>query len=318
MSISLLLEGSAMKLNFVRFLFLAAAIIPFGHLHAFESFNISTYNVRNFSAIEGVPSDIRPIDGATNPTALNQILGDIKSDIMAFQEIINGPLFESIIKEKFSNHQMIMSECGGTADQKVAIAFDQSKFELINSVEDWRVSLSTRCNYGLRPALVVILKNKETKKQIAVIAVHLKAGSGQRNRNTRREQHEVLSVVMKELNEKSITDIVILGDFNTTSYFEQTPGAVQFEDFLKENDLRNTSSSLSCTSYWQGDQHDGNMAPSHLDHILHNGNLKFINAKVGAHCARVSCQPTPEADLGDSFIGVSDHCPVQVEFKYAR
>jgi len=249
---------------------------------------------------------------------LNQILGDIKSDIMAFQEIINGSLFESIIKEKFDNHQMIMSECGGTADQKVAVAFDRSKFELINSVEDWRVSLSTRCNYGLRPALVVILKNKENKKQIAVIALHLKAGSGQRNRNTRREQHEVLSVMMKELNEKSITDIVILGDFNTTSYYEQTPGAVQFEDFLKENDLRNTSSSLNCTSYWQGDQHDGNMAPSHLDHILHNGNLTFVTAKVGAHCARVSCQPTPEVDLGDSFVGVSDHCPVQAEFKYAR
>lgn len=307
-----------MKLNFVKLIFLAAAILPLSQIRAAESFKISTYNVRNFSAIEGVPSDIRPIDGTTNPTALNQILGDSKSDIMAFQEIINGTLFESIIKEKFTNYQMIISECGGTADQKVAVAFDQTKFELINSIEDWRVSLSTRCNYGLRPALVVILKNKKTKKQIAVIAVHLKAGSGQRNRNTRREQHEVLSVVMKELNEKSITDIVILGDFNTTSYFEQTPGAVQFEDFLKENDLRNTSSSISCSSYWQGDQHDGNMAPSHLDHILHNGNLRFVSAKVGSHCARVSCQPTPEADLGDSFIGVSDHCPVQVEFKYSR
>lgn len=307
-----------MKLNFIKLVFLSAAFIPMSLVWASESLKVATYNIRNFSAIEGIPSDIRPIDGTTNPTALNQVLSDMKADIMAFQEIINGSLFESIIKEKFSHHELILSECGGTADQKVAIAFDSKKFELINSIEDWRVSLSTRCNYGLRPALIVILKNKKTRKQIAVIAVHLKAGSGQRNRNTRREQHEVLSVVMKELNEKSIKDIVILGDFNTTSFFEQTPGAAQFEDFLKENDLRNTSTSLNCTSFWQGDQHDGNMAPSHLDHILHNGNLRFIRAKVGAHCARVSCQPTPQSDLGDSFIGVSDHCPVQAEFKYSR
>mgnify|MGYP003672384989 CR=1 FL=1 len=307
-----------MKFHFLKLSFVAAYLCLSSIAQASSSFKVTSYNIRNFSAVEGVPSDYRPIDGATNPIALDQVLTSFKSDIMAFQEIINGELFGSIIKETLPRHQLILTECGGTADQKVGIAFDRTKFDLINSVEDWRVSLSNRCNYGLRPALVVILKHKKTRKQIAVIAVHLKAGSGERNRNTRREQHEILSVVINELREKSIKDVVVLGDFNTTSYFEQTPGAAQFDDFLKDNDLRNTSSSLSCTSYWQGDRGDGNMAPSHLDHILHNGRLRFIGARVGAHCAQTSCQPTPEADLGDTFKGVSDHCPVQVEFRYSR
>ncbi len=307
-----------MKFHFSKLILLVASLFFTGFVQAANSFKISSYNIRNFSAIEGIPSDIRAIDGATNPIALNEVLNNFKSEIMAFQEIINGDLFESIINETLPTHQLLMTECGGTADQKVALAFDRSKFELISSIEDWRVSLSNRCNYGLRPALVVVLKNKRLKKQLAVIAVHLKAGSGDRNRNTRREQHEVLSVVMDELREKSIKDVIILGDFNTTSYFEQTPGATQFQDFMKSNDLRNTSSSLACTSYWQGDRHDGNMAPSHLDHILHNGRLRFVSAKVGAHCAQTSCQPTPQAELGDTFNGVSDHCPVQAVFRYSR
>lgn len=280
---------------------------------AAAKFKISTYNVRNFSQI-----DTKAPGEKTNPAALFEVIDEVKSDIMAFQEIINGELFADLMTEKLPKHQMIMSECGGTADQKVALAFDTTKFKLISYEEDWRVSLSTRCNYGLRPALVALLRHKTTGKKLAVIVIHLKAGSGDRNRNTRREQHEVLSLVMKELESKKPNDIVVLGDFNTTSYLEQTPGAVQFEDFLKDNNLRNTSASITCTSYWQGDRHDGNMWPSHLDHVLHKGKSTFQKVYTGAHCARSACQPSPASELGDSFNGVSDHCPVQVEFRFPR
>ncbi|MFX3675815.1 MAG: endonuclease/exonuclease/phosphatase family protein [bacterium] len=288
------------------------------HSFAAAKFKITTYNVRNFSTIDEDSKLEKSITSNTDAKALFEVLSEVDSDILAFQEIINGTLFRNLLSKKMPNHELLISECGGTADQKVALAYNSKKFKLISSEEDWRVSLSTRCNYGLRPALVTVLRHKVTGKRVGIVVVHLKAGSGDRNRNTRREQHEVLSVILSELESQRLDDVIILGDFNTTSYFEQTPGAAQFEDFMKNNDLRNSSASVSCTSFWQGDRGDGNMWPSHLDHVLHKGKSRMLRAYSGAHCARSACQPTPKPELGDSFNTVSDHCPVQVEFRYPR
>lgn len=280
-----------------------------------QSFSISTYNIRNFAQIEGEDSVFKPLDGPTNLKAMVKVIHTAKSEIMAFQEVINGPLFERVMAEQLPKHRVLMSECGGTADQKIAIAYDESVFSLESYEEEWRISLSTRCNFGLRPALIAWLKHKKTKKRIAVIAVHLKAGSGDRNRATRKEQHQVLKTVIGEISSKNLNDIIILGDFNTTSYIEQTPGAAQFEDFLSQARLKNTSASVGCSSYWQGDRGDGKMWPSHLDHILHRGKSRLIKATAMAHCSQNSCSPVSEEQLGESFTGVSDHCPVQVEVR---
>lgn len=287
-------------------------------LQASTSFKISSYNIRNFAQIEGEDSSFKPLDGPTNPAALEKTIKESQSDIMAFQEVINGQLFERLLADFLPNHRVVMTECGGTADQKIALAYNEKVFQLERYEEEWRVALSTRCNYGLRPALVTWLKHKQTKKKVAVVVVHLKAGSGDRNRATRKEQHEVLKTVLDDLQANHADEVIVLGDFNTTSYFEQTPGAVQFENFLNSNELKNTTAKVGCTSFWQGDRGDNKMWPSHLDHILHRGSARVSGQKSLAHCAQSRCSPTPEDQLGASFNGVSDHCPIQVQVKLSR
>lgn len=288
------------------------------NIQASTSFKISSYNIRNFAQIEGEDSLFKPLDGPTNPQVLERTIKESQSDIMAFQEIINAPLFERLLADFLPNHRVIMTECGGTADQKIALAYNEKVFRLERYEEEWRVALSTRCNFGLRPALVTWLRHKPTRKKIAVVIVHLKAGSGDRNRATRKEQHEVLKSVLDDIHSNHADEVVVLGDFNTTSFFEQTPGAAQFESFLDANKLTNTTAKVGCTSFWQGDRSDGQMWPSHLDHILHRGSARITNQKTLAHCNISRCSPTPQEQLGDSFSGVSDHCPIQVQVKLSR
>lgn len=287
-------------------------------LKANSSFKISSYNIRNFAQIDGEDSNYKPIDGPTNPQALEKVIRESQSDIMAFQEIINAQLFERLLADILPSHRVVITECGGTADQKIALAYNEKIFQLERYEEEWRVALSTRCNYGLRPALVTWLKHRKSRKKIAVVVVHLKAGSGDRNRATRKEQHEVLKTILDDIEANQPHDVIILGDFNTTSYFEQTPGAAQFEKFLDSNKLKNTTSKVGCTSFWQGDRGDEKMWPSHLDHILHRGTSRVSYPKSLAHCALSRCSPSPLDQLGASFKGVSDHCPIQVQVKLSR
>lgn len=281
-------------------------------------FNIATYNVRNFTQVDQEPSNFKVVDAATGSKAFAEVITEMNAEIIAFQEVINGELFERLVKSNLPEHKLLMTECGGTADQKIALAYDARIFELEENIEDWRVALTNRCNYGLRPALVTILKHRRTNKRIATIAVHLKAGPGERNRATRRDQHYVISTVMEELTAKNVDDIIVLGDFNTTSYFEQTPGAAQFENFLQTNSLVNTGKDMSCSAFWEGDRADGNYWPSHLDHILHRGSAKLGASQALAHCARTACRPVPYEQLGDSYKKVSDHCPVRTQVRIYR
>lgn len=285
---------------------------------AYATFKISSYNIRNFSQLEGHELAEKEREGATDPTALALTLKESKSDIMTFQEIINASLFEQVLAQQFPTHRLLVTECGGTAEQKVALAYDEKVFKLERYDEEWRVSLSTRCNFGLRPALVAWLKHIRSGKRIAVIVVHLKAGSGDRNRATRRDQHLVLNTVIEELQTQNFDDIILTGDFNTTSFIEQTPGAQQFEEFLKENKLKNLTSKVGCSSYWQGAGIEQTMVPSHLDHILHKGNSRFsVSASLG-HCRRNKCEEASRDALGATFNHVSDHCPIQAEIRFNR
>ncbi len=281
-------------------------------------FKIATYNIRNFAALDQEPSEFRALDGATDSKVFAQTMQELNSQVIAFQEIINGPLFERLMKDSLPKHRLVMTECGGTADQKLALAYDQRVFELERFEEDWRVALSNRCHHGLRPALVAWLRHRASNKKIAFVVVHLKAGPGDRNRATRREQHQVLSSILKDLKQQQIDDIIFLGDFNTTSFFEQTPGAAQFAAFLSENELSNTGKDIGCSSYWEGDRGDGKMWPSHLDHILHQGSASVTKPQALTHCARARCRPVERMLLGTSFESVSDHCPVRVQVKLAR
>ncbi len=267
--------------------------------------SVSTYNIRNFDR------DSRA--GATDLVELGKILGEFRSDVMAFTEVVNRSAFDSLVKRNLPEHAYQISSCGGSGRQHLAVVYRKASFDYVNHSEDFGLSgNSDRCG-SLRPLLLVTLKHKESGVTYTFGALHLKAGGSSQAMTQRWQQYRKLVAVAQ----RSPTTLILLGDFNTTGYNIRDEDFVRFQDFMGDSRLRTTSENLGCTSYWSGTAGGPEHQPSVLDHIVvPESRARTVEAvRVGSHCARLECRPATPADLGLSYEAVSDHCPVQVTFK---
>jgi len=272
---------------------------------SFAKWSLSTYNIRNFDR------DFEA--GPTNIAELRKIVLSVKSEVMAFEEIVNVAAFDKVIKETLPGYALTKSSCGGRGEQHLALAYDKSAFEYISQEEDMSFSGSDSGCGSLRPVFLVTLKEKKTRKLFTFGIIHLKAGGDSRAFRVRWEQYKKLTRLAQRI--KS-SELIMLGDFNTTGYNIRNEDFHKFEDFLSEANFRTVAESIQCSNYWPGDQRP-EYEPSILDHIVVGADLyKTISKiRVGAHCAALSCQRSLPGELGKSFESVSDHCPVQVDFK---
>jgi endonuclease/exonuclease/phosphatase family metal-dependent hydrolase len=268
--------------------------------------SVSTYNIRNF--------DRDPSAGTTNLTELGKIIKDVQSDVMAFEEVVNKIAFDALIKKYLPGYVYEISDCGGFGKQHLALAYNPKIFELVNQLEDLTFSGSSEGCGSLRPLLLVTLRNKSSKGLYVFGVAHLKAGGNDQAMLQRWQQYTKLEHVAGEYAQ---SNLIILGDLNTTGYNIHDKDYVKFESFIDSAKMRTASENIGCTNYWSGTQGGEEFQSSILDHIIvQDKNVSTIaSVKVGAHCARTACRPTTVSDLGLSFQSVSDHCPVQVSFK---
>lgn len=270
--------------------------------------SVATYNIRNFDR------DTR--EGRTDLVELARIIKTAKSDVMAFQEIVNVQAFKKMIAANLPGYAYQITTCGGGGKQKIALAYNQASFDFVNRIEDRTFSGGEGTNGcgSLRPVLVVDLRHKETSKLYTFGVVHLKAGGNKRDFERRWKQYGGLKHLSDRYTNKNL---ILLGDFNTTGYSPKDDDYVRFENFISRASMRTMSETLGCTSYWKGTLGGEEHQPSVLDHIIIQD--KQINevaeVKLGAHCAQVSCRPATRSELGISYDSVSDHCPIQVTFK---
>ena len=269
-------------------------------------FSVTTYNIRNF--------DHDRVAGPTNIAELKKVLGEVRSEVMAFQEIVNAKAFDALMKQSLPGHQIVKSSCGGGGKQALALAYETASFELVKTAEDLTFSSDAEACGSLRPLFLVTLKEKKTKKLFIFAVAHLKAGGDARAMQTRWEQYRKLqSVIARESGE-----LIILGDLNTTGYNIRNQDYTKFEDFLSRSSYRTSAELVNCTSYWDGADGVPGYKSSVLDHILMGDDLfKTVEGvSVGAHCKVTACQDDIlDRDLGKTFASVSDHCPVRVTFK---
>lgn len=273
----------------------------------FAGFSVSTYNIRNFD------NDYQA--GATNVVELEKIIKSVKSDVMAFEEVVNLQAFQDVVKRNLTGYQISSSSCGGMGKQNLAVVFNTKTFEFVSQSEDLSYSGAGNSSCGsLRPVLFVTLKQKASGKNYIFAVVHLKAGGDQRAFSQRWVQYKRLENMAIEFKNENL---IILGDFNTTGYNIKNQDYAKFESFISTAGLRTTSENIGCTNYWDGADQDPNYLPSILDHIVvQDKNVSSIESvKLGAHCMKNSCRPALAQDLGVTFEAVSDHCPVQVTFK---
>jgi Endonuclease/Exonuclease/phosphatase family len=248
------------------------------------SWKVATFNVRNFES---------------SNDAIEAVIGSVRSDVMAFEEIVNTANFKTLLKKILPAHAVTFSECGGRGEQHLALAYDPKVFDFVSEQED------AVCG-SLRPVFQVKLRHKEENVDYTFAVVHLKAGGDARGMSTRAGQYKALSKLAK-----ATKNMILLGDFNTTGFLPGDDDGERFRQFLTSSSHVTTSEEIGCTNYWGN---PSNLEASILDHIVIPQELSGYASKiiVGSHCAKQRCQRSSAQKLGTTFQNVSDHCPVQL------
>jgi len=280
----------------------------------FGTLNFGTYNVRNFGTVEF------KADVTTNKFLLKTLILKTSADVLAVQEIVDDELFKNFIKESLPQYNLILSECGGSGNQKVGILYNKEKLKLNWSKEDNRIANGESCQAGIRPAMIAQFQMKDSHLNFQVIAVHLKAGGRASNIEARFKQLEILSLMVEELRAKKMDYIAIMGDFNTTEYLEDANAAARFKKVVRDNDLIDFAEEIDCSSYWKGPENDEVMRyASLLDHVMiskeFHQQFKYDSARTLAHCQKNSCRQETVDGLGLTYNEVSDHCPVVAKLR---
>lgn len=268
---------------------------------------VSTYNIRNF--------DKDPGSGRTNLLELEKIIQSVKSDVMAFEEVVNVKAFKDLMNKALPSYGVRFSNCGGFGKQNLAIVYNPKVFKFVSQQEDMTFSGNQGSSCGsLRPVLLVTLQKIVGGEDHTFGVVHLKAGGDANAFNQRWKQYQLLGSLAKKFEDKNL---ILLGDFNTTGYNIKDKDFMKFQDFLNSASLSTVAEDIACTNYWSGNDEDPSYLPSILDHIVLPSKIapSVQSVNVGAHCKATQCEIAQEDDLGVSFASVSDHCPVQVVFE---
>jgi endonuclease/exonuclease/phosphatase family metal-dependent hydrolase len=285
-------------------------------LNSWSGFKVTTFNIRNFDHDQR--SNVR-----TNKDELASLLTQADSDLIGVQEIVKDRLLESFVQQVMPTHQVKVSECGGAHDQKLGFVYRADRLKLLQFSEDLRMSIGRTgeepsCSGSSRPAAIGIFQDLLTQKKIIAISVHLKSGGNDSDLGKRKFQLETLKTILGELmQEHSIKNFVIMGDFNTTQYTFKKEEYKHFVDYVRDLAAHDMSAKVECSAYWWGGIRDNIEYPSLLDHILISKTLieGEYSVEAGAHCQKNSCEATHEADMGITYDEVSDHCPITATLK---
>jgi len=273
---------------------------------------VGTYNIRNFDY--DVRSGVK-----TNKSALAEIIQSMKYDILSVEEIHNTKEFENFVSLKFPGYDVALSQCGGQHGQHLGFVYNTNAVELVEFSEDMSLVDPGRtggCDVGSRPMAIALFKNKKTNQKFYGFTVHLKSGSGTDNFQKRAQQYKLIKkIITDKLSSSGVKDFYLAGDFNSTTYNFKGQDYTDIVKLVRDLGASDSAEQLKCSAYWWGGSDDGIESPSMLDHVITTPGLTSTKpkAKVGAHCAAVNCQEVSQKQLGVSYQGVSDHCPVAVE-----
>ncbi len=304
------------------FRIISLLISVFISLNVAASIRLASYNIRNFDYDERSHTP-------TNKSFLVETIEELNADILAVQEINEKEVFKRMIEKNFfGKYSTELTNCGGHHEQKLGFVYNTTKYTLINFEEDLRTSNPNdrrqtqrqNCNQGSRPLAIATFENKLTHEKIVAISVHLKSGGRPKSIQKRFQQHAIIRDVVKNLKQRGLNRIVVMGDFNSTEYILKNNNQQKFVQSVQQMDMLDSTKNLKCSAYWWGGVDDGEQYPSTLDHILVSPELlgsksKTITTTSYGHCKALNCQVTDERFMGISFDQVSDHCPVVTEVK---
>lgn len=271
---------------------------------------IGAYNIRNFDYDDRARVH-------TNKPELSKILKSINADVLSIEEIGNTAEFERFVAAQLPGYDVSVSRCGGAHNQRLGFLFNTAKVELLQFNEDLSTSNPggpEQCDGGSRPLAIGLFRIKATGQKFYGMTVHLKSGGQGDSQAKRRLQYEIIKNTLNELRQKSgVKDFYVAGDFNTTEFITRGADYKLLTKIVSDLGAINLTQNLPCSAYWWGGSDDGRESPSLLDHIIATPGLVKLSgaqARVGTHCQQVNCREVKTAELGLSYAGVSDHCPI--------
>ena len=284
-----------------------------------DSVRVALWNIRNF------PLDSRPQDPdlgysrRTNICDLEDALLGIDADVLGFEEITDTRRFPPILRRAGGDRQyrLRFGSHGGPHNQKIALAWDDDRIEMVGELEEIAGVAVTERN---KPALVAAFKSRQDPSlEFTVIQVHLAATP--RGFSSRRQQYQAL---VDWIDENALgaerANLIVQGDFNVTGWEggSQAEELALLDDLMRGVGLRRSVNSSGCTEYWEGGgRWDGIQVPSLLDLVYLKGfeGRQVTNPESWLHCKRHNCaELVSMAGKEDgTFWDVSDHCPVTFE-----
>ena len=279
-----------------------------------DHFRVVSWNLANF---RGDPED-HDLD------RIQAVVAELDPDVLAVQEIKDPEALAALLPE-FELH---ISAKGGRGHQKLGVAWRRDRVELIEAKEHAELSIGGR----VRPALAAYLRARDGGPDLWVVVVHLKAMPD--GVELRRQQWPMLAELAGTLTEgepqiaAADTDLIVLGDFNSTGPREAGRGGPAIEqaeaaEVLAEAGLRRLTNETGCTAYYDGQRRDAWKEPSEIDLVWARALDESLAADAqvhsGTHCASERCADvrSTEAYPLHDYAMVSDHCPVVVDLARA-
>jgi len=283
------------------------------------SLRIASWNVRNFPLDERPQEDDLGYSRRTNICDFEAAFGGLDADLYGLQEVNDIRRFQPILRRACGERSMDVrySSSGGRHGQHLAIAWDNSVFELVGEPMEVRELV---LEPGMRPAFACYFRSLSVGGvDFTLVVVHLE--SGPRNFADRRRQNRALALWIEAwIDEIGDPDVIALGDFNTTG----SPRGGLEGELQSVDGLERLHNPLGCTSYWEGSGgRDGVHVPSMLDHVFVGGTgLAAISRPLETwlHCSRWQCEDliSRSGEEDGTFWDVSDHCPLTFEIRDAN
>lgn len=274
----------------------------FLHTAHSETLNFSSFNIRWYG-LGGDPNGTLKDEkrDSTLSEFMNNITEISKSDVIAFQEIVNPDGLKALLPQ----HTCTSYDHESPKHQHVMICV-KKPYKLIKERSDSNFifeDISSPIKNGkLRPAVHGVLIDKNKRPIAHLIAVHLKAEPPETA--TRLIQANLLKKHVDEF--KDQLPVIMLGDFNT--HLQKDTG-LKKDDYVAMDEIfsagKNTLKHIPNTQLTFRD-------PKHyfqLDHVWTSAGIKTSDLIVYPICQK---EASGEGFMNPDFYfkEISDHCPI--------
>jgi len=270
----------------------------------------------------------------TNICDLEDVLAGLDADLLMLTEVCDARRFPPILRRSAPqrDYAVRLSEGGGTYGEHLALAWDQSRLDLVEGpFELAGVALDP----GLRPALAARFRSRSTRAvnpgmavDLDVIVVHLEEAPRAAAIRLDQMREVVRWIAARDLergrgsgsgDRAGDADLLLAGTVPAAEGSGPDGDELaRLDELLDGIGLRRIDGSVGCTRYAVPAGGGETLVPERADHVWVR-DLEELDeaAPVAAwlHCARARCQGLISAPgrRDATFSDVSDHCPLTLE-----